>query len=42
MALAVNITDGREISNKVHHELLLRVEEQDGALCAVHFTVKVI
>ena len=38
MTLAIYITDGRGLSNKVRHELLLK---KGNAVLAVHFTVTV-
>ena len=38
MALAIDITDGRGLSNEAHHELLLK-KEQGNAVLAFLFTV---
>ena len=37
MALAIDITDGYSLSNKVHHELLLK----DSSIF-IHFTVEAV
>ena len=36
MALAINITDGRDLNNKA----VTAKEEQGNAVLAIHFTVK--
>ena len=38
MALAIDITDGRGLSNEARHELLLK-NEQGNAVLAFHFVV---
>ena len=41
MALAINIIDGRDLSNEACHALLPK-EEQGNSVFAVHFTVKAV
>ena len=38
MALAINTTNGCSLSNKAHHELLLK--QQGNSVLAVHFAVR--
>ena len=37
MTLAIDITDGRDLSNKAHCELRTAEEEQGNAVLVIHF-----
>ena len=42
MALAIDVTDGRGLSNEVRHELLPKKSKVRTAVLAAHFTAKAV